>query len=298
MSSLLLIASLFAPPPAAPPSVALPSAAPPAAALSAAPKSAAKPAPTMADYADQVDRCFNGAPTLGRIEDAGKNAFVWHFKAKTNGFDRVVVLKTLSEGCESVFTVGRADGRVIAPFDPKNGGMKAFVVQNQPDRECAGDDAGGCERALLLRDKNRKVLSVLPIGQCEYLVSLTAVQVLPGQPSIMVECGSSGGGDMLGHYHDLVHVIDGELTTIASASTGYSMENLGAEDPSQEKCRKGPNGYIKVLRKGAKARIEEHDPDEKLARILEWNGKTFKEVSRRKMESEPGAGPFRCKFKL
>lgn len=284
MSPFLLIAALLAPPAAVPA---------PNAVNAAAPK-----APTRADYAAKVRACFPGNPPLGRIEDAGKHAFVWHFTQKSHGADRVVVLKTIGDGCESVFAVGRADARVIAPFDPKNGGVKAFIVQNQRDAECLGDDAGGCERALLLRDKNRKYLSVLPLGQCEYLVAMSAVHVLPGQPSIMVECGFSGGGDMLGHTHQLIHVIDGQLTEIASASTGDSMENIGAEDPSKEKCRHGPNGWIKVLRKGAKARIEAYEPDEKRARTLEWDGKAFKEVSRRTLETAPGSGPFRCDFAL
>ena len=284
MTALLFIAALLTPPPVAPPS-------------STAPPSAAKKAPTKADYAAKVKQCFmEGDPILGRIEDAGEHAFVWYFKKKIKGIDRVVVLKKLGEGCESVFTVGRADGRVIAPFDPKNGGVKAFVVQNQIYRECAGDDAGGCERALLLRDSDRKYLSVLPLGQCERLVSLTAVQVLPGQPSIMVECGFSGGGDMFWHVHHLVHVIDGQLTELISASTGDSVEDFNSVAPKI--CRYGPNGFIKVLRKGAKARVEVHEPDEKTAVTMEWDGKAFKEVSRRVLETSPGAGPRRCDSRL
>ena len=296
MPALLLIAALLAPPvtPAATPASSAPPA-PASAASAAAPGSVAK-TPSRADYAAKVLECFGGAADLGRIEDAGANAFVWHFKKKSGGFDRVVVLKTLGEGCESVFTVGRADGRVIAPFDPKNGGMKAFVVQNQPDSECLGDDSGGCERALLLRDARRKILSVLPLGQCEHLVSLTAVQVLPGQPSIMVECGSSGGGDMLGHDHRLVHVVDGELKALAWAATGYSAEDFNYEGPLT--CRLGPNGFIRVLRTGAKAQIEMHEPDEKRTQTLEWDGKAFKEISRRTQETMPGSGPQRCAAKL
>lgn len=249
------------------------------------------PAASLADYRSDIERCLGKVALSDTIEDAGKNAFVWHLTKPLGTAKKVVVLKTRSKGCEGVFTVGRADLRVIAPFDRKNGGMKAFVVQNQPDNECKGGDEGGCERVLILRDKTRRYLSVLPIGQCEWALSLTAVNVLPGQPSIMVECGFSGGGDMWGHSHQLVHVINGELTSVISAGTGYSSDET-VEKPG---CRVGPNGYVKVKKTGKAAEVEVYEPDAERVQTLRWDGKAFKQIAvMKRAEDTLGSGPMRC----
>lgn len=277
---LALIVSLLAPPAGQPAQVA--------------PAKAAQPA--LARYRSDIEACLGALPLSDRTEDAGKHAFVWHLKTPHQGRDRVVVLKQPQKGCEGVFTVGRADLRVIAPIDPKRGGMKAFVVQNQPDAECKGDDEGGCERVLIMRDKARRYLSVLPIGQCEWAMSLTAVKLFPGQQSLLLECGFSGGGDMWGHSHQLVHAIDGELTSLLTVGTGYSTAEIGG----RPNCRIGPNGGVKVTKRGTHPEIEvvtpdDLNPDEATRKTLRWDGTAFKQIAAFKVKDAAiGSGPTRC----
>lgn len=253
--------------------------------------------PSLADYQSDIERCIGKVELTSRTEDAGPHAFAWFLKTPHKGADRVMVLKERKRGCDGVFTVGRANARVIAPFDPKTGAMKAFVVQNQPTAECKGDDEGGCERVLMLRDKGRRYLSVLPVGQCEYVMGLSALKVFADKPSILLECGFSGGGDMLGHTHRLYHVVNGQLTELLKAQTGYSVaaESAGGTPG----CRIGPNGHLKVKRAGAAPMIETYVPDDKQIATHTWQGKTFTLTAKRPEPRDTvGQGPQRCGIKL
>lgn len=253
--------------------------------------------PSLADYRPTIERCIGAVELTDRIEDAGPHAFSWFLKTPHRGADRIVVLKAKHRGCEGVFTVGRANARVIAPVDPKTGAMKAFVVQNQPTAECKGDDEGGCERVLMTRDAKRKYLSVLPIGQCEYVLGLTAPRIFADKPSLLLECGFSGGGDMLGHTHQLFHVINGQLTRLMSVGTGYSV---AAESTGGTRgCRIGPNGHFKVVQSGKTPVIETYEPDEKRVATHTWQGKAFKMTgSREDTRDTVGQGPQRCQIDL
>lgn len=211
-----------------------------------------------------------GGPKRGTLTSAGKRA--WQWRGKDGSIE--IVPRGTSAKCDGAFPVGRAELRSRAQYDVKRGGTKAFLVQSEFNESCHSEDEPACLRALVLRGKNKRYLSVAPIEGCAKPVAITPIRIFPGQPSAMVECAGSAGGDMYGHSLEVLHVIDGEWTSVVSVFTGYSSEQVG----EREDCRFSPPGYIKVIRSGARPIIEILSvdvPTEGQRARLAWDGKHF-----------------------
>ncbi len=128
-----------------------------------------------------------------------------------------------------VFEIGRAAARAFGEVWPGYDGLKEFALV---DDRCGEPD--GCPSVVAVKSGD-VILDALDACERAVDIGLHVVEIIDGQPSLLVSCVTHTGWGLEERLR-LLHVIDGKLTRVLDVDGGWGDHGPGECGPCQDYC--------------------------------------------------------------